>query len=689
MKNYRELYDRIENPLDKHENMMKLITAYAKSSKEKGGLYNQLIKTSIDTKKYIKGEYYQIESDYFYSMLFNKWKNSIVNISKERFLKLRQQGSYDNDFIELRSFLKTIPDIKTEEEAKKIFFGEYNNQVLEGAMERYKWSAFGQDPCWTHVCSRYLTAKKDEYPDIAHRLYINTESIDTYKMLISLMEKFDKYQLPYYFKFDRMADRDDTIVIYSDNKNLSNYIKILQEIQKEKPDLVSRIKAPPVLTGKIDGWIGYGSEPEVSPSGKLQSFNDIRAKILETAMGRVTKQWIMAHRNMNIIQNKQKITFEDYIVKKATNIKVKKIDDRYSSIYKGKTDADVAKIIGYSLSDLRSPQFKQLINDIIKKDISKNLTAFCTGKLNDIQRTKINLKNGYQIKIDEDLLNETIQEFALEIAQHDKSFISNVRQEIDKEAKKHGVDINKFCFDIKNRDSLFAIDKLNEHQHSKENSNNYDNNVYNKRIGRFSIVNYLNPTLMKKMIQLPNGETVSTVQYIQKVVSPHIPRNGKFILKNGVEMSAQQFIEENILSRRLILDKDDIVGFLNATTKANNGIIDIDGKKINSIQITKILNPALMTKKVNMPSGETISATQYIQEVVAPQIPTLGSFLLKDGSEMPAKQFIEQIVLPKGQRKFGGDIFAILNATTKANDGTIEIQERRGNNPDPNTEHEK
>ena len=44
MASYRELYDSIENPLDNPETMMKLITAYAKSSQGLGGLYDKLTK---------------------------------------------------------------------------------------------------------------------------------------------------------------------------------------------------------------------------------------------------------------------------------------------------------------------------------------------------------------------------------------------------------------------------------------------------------------------------------------------------------------------------------------------------------------------------------------------------------------------------------------------------------------------
>lgn len=696
MASYRELYDSIENPLDNPETMMKLITAYAKSSQGLGGLYDKLTKTAVDTKQHTKGQFYQEDADRFYSMLFNKWKNSIVNMSKDRFMELRQQGSYGDDFRKLRDFLKGIPDITTKKEADEIIFGKFDDKELESAMDKYRWNAFGEMSGWVHVCSRYLTAKQDKYPKVAHRLYLDTESIDTYKMITALIEKFDEHQLPYYFKFDQFADRDDTIVIYSDNENLANYVEILQEIQKENPELVGRAKDPPALTGKIDGWIGYGSEPEKSSSGKNQSFNEVRAKVLETAIEKVTKQWIMTHKDMNIRHHGQQMTFEDYIAEKAADIELKKLGTPYRVKSKRETNEDVARRKGYTLSDLQSPQFRQKIYSTIRKNINTNLPVLCKGKPSDVKRTMLDIRNGKQISLDGYLLDTAIQEIAVEIAQHDKNFLIDVRKEIEKEAQKYGIDINKFCFDTKSRDSLFAIDISNEQQKAIDNLDTQDNRQSKEgktteekakstikenpskveKIGSIQIVDYLNPSLMKKMIQLPNGVKIPATQYIQEVVAPHIPASGKFMLKSGAEISARQFIEETILGSNNSQMEGNITELLENYTKANNGLINFRGEQINPVDIVGSLNPTLMSQKVRLPNGAEISARQYIQEVFAPYIPSSGNFMLKNGVELPASQFIEEVVL--GQiGDYQGDVRALLEGTTKANNGTIDIETKK------------
>ena len=77
---------------------------------------------------------------------------------------------------------------------------------------------------------------------------------------------------------------------------------------------------------------------------------------------------------------------------------------------------------------------------------------------------------------------------------------------------------------------------------------------------------------------------------------------------------------------------------------------------------------------VKLTNGIEIPAKQYIQEVVVPHIPSNGKFILKSNNqEISAKQFIEEAVMFEGQEKYNGDINALIEAMTVANDGTVSI----------------
>lgn len=455
-----ELYDQVQNPIEDSKVIEKLITLYSETKKNQA-FYSQLTKTV--QKNYNKGQYRRTDSDKFYSMMFNKWKNSIAAMKKSEFNVLYRQGSYGKDLVKLREYLKTIPDVATEQEALDILYSEKKDKELEDAIEKYRWNSLGEGSGWIHVCSRYLTAKKDEYPNVEHRLYLDTESIDTYAMITHFVEKCDEHQLPYYFKFDQYGNRDDTIVIYSSSENLEKYLEVLREIKRDYPDLVSETKDPPILTGKVDGWIGYGSEPKL-PNGKKSSFNSIRSDVIENAIGKATKKWIMDHRNMQIKYQGQKVSFQEYITMKSIDewlASLERIYNNYSDAEKRKAqkenrpydEANVIKSIGYTLKDLKSSQFRQNLYSILNSKMGESLSNICSDA-NDMDAVTIKVKGNNKIFFGRSDLNEIIRKLSANIMKKDPNFISAVQMQIKNDAKPYGIDTNKFCFDIQARETL-------------------------------------------------------------------------------------------------------------------------------------------------------------------------------------------------------------------------------------------
>ena len=79
-------YNQIQNPLNDQDVLSKLLDVYATSFGSTGGFYCKLTQTI--EKEHNKGEYYRVDADKFYATLFNKWKNSIVAMTKEEFIEL-------------------------------------------------------------------------------------------------------------------------------------------------------------------------------------------------------------------------------------------------------------------------------------------------------------------------------------------------------------------------------------------------------------------------------------------------------------------------------------------------------------------------------------------------------------------------------------------------------------------------
>lgn len=719
-----EIYNQIHNPIDDPRVIEKLINAYANLSKDFGGYYGQLTKTV--QKEHNKGQYYREDADRFYAMLFNKWKNSIVAMTRDEFVQLYRKGSYGQDFIKMRNYLKNVPDVSTMKEADEIFYGNKGDKELESALDKYSWKSFGGESGWIHVCSRYLTAKKDQYPNVEHRLYLDTESLDTYKMITYLVEKCDEHHLPYYFKFDQYANRDDTIVIYSSTENLTKYVEILQEIKKEHPDLVSRAKEPPVLTGQIDGWIGYGSEPSKTPDGKRQSFNEVRAKTLEHSIGTVTKQWIMSHRNQEITYQDQKLSFQDYVAMKSAEKLVADLEKRF--LYYEEKDKKVAQRngktynqltvidrLGYALQDVRSSQFIQSVYRILKDHMGTLLPRICNGSYKDMDTINMSVRNGKKITFSGDDLETIIQRLSVNIAKNDPNFIPTVQATIKKEASQYGIDSEKFCFDTKTREKMRTITAQKEAQRQQQVqqqppvSNTPQQTVLtngaadpNKYLGASgekhevmeqtvnaedtksvdlssldvqTLPQMINPALMERKMKLPNGAEIPAKQYIQEVVYPQLPKNGVVILDNGAILPVKQFIEEGVMFECQEKYNGDFPKYMAERTRSNLGVVTVgngdERYDLNPVEITEYINPALLDKRVKLPNGVEISARQYIQEVYAPHIPANGMVTLSNGAEIPVKQYIEEVLLWEGQEKYNGDIEQILYNTTRNNTGIV------------------
>lgn len=115
------------------------------------------------------------------------------------------------------------------------------------------------------------------------RLYVNCSKSDLIKLAQLFTDKCNIQQIPSYFKYStNESTRADQLVIYSNLDNLADYVQILREIAQENPDIRERCGMPPVLTGRIDEWIGIGDEPTMN-----KSYTEIRADIIEAVLKKV------------------------------------------------------------------------------------------------------------------------------------------------------------------------------------------------------------------------------------------------------------------------------------------------------------------------------------------------------------------------------------------------------------------
>ena len=160
--------------------------------------------------------------------------------------------------------------------------------------------------------------------------------------------------------------------------------------------------------------------------------------------------------------------------------------------------------------------------------------------------------------------------------------------------------------------------------------------------------------IIEKMVIVDYKNGVNTKEYLLNAIKT-IEKNFEKIEIENMQKSDQQKQEEK-----------------QETDEAK------DETTINNVDIVKMINPDILKQKIKLPNGVEIPVKQYIQEVVAPHIPSSGKFILKsNGGEIPAKQFVEEVVMSVGQEKYNGDINALLENMTISDIGTISTDPRK------------
>ena len=420
----RNIYRMIENPLDRPTFIDELMTSYESTHSVYSALTKAFRKQKISSKYNIK------DCSDFYRRIYLDWKKSLKILEEKGYVK----EEYKRKLHILNNYLST-QNPTTKEELLKLTFGAgINNDELKEALEDFRWNKIGEYTGWEHIHSNFVNYGLSKKQKVEHRLYINCDSTVTHRIIRRFIEKCREQRSSYYFKFDDFGDRDDNIVIYSDTGHLKKYIEILREIIKEE-HLEKSIHKPPLATGRIDGWIGYGTEPERENS----SFNEIRSEHIEYCINKTSYEWMMRNLNTTFLYNHERITYKEYLIRKLIQETI-----TYHSKYLGDSP-EAKRLRGYGKEDLSSQEMKNRVRRYIEyyfqdillslKDKSKNL---------DI---KIPIKEK-KISFNQAILEEVRKKQILFMYHNSKRFGKDLLEEIKSSARNFGIDSESYACDL-------------------------------------------------------------------------------------------------------------------------------------------------------------------------------------------------------------------------------------------------
>lgn len=469
MNTLMKLYNDIKNPLEDDETLKKIIETYSRCEEKNSNFYSEIMQL---TKKDYNGRWRVADEDALKSALFNKWKRNIVNMTSKQFEEFYgRKGNYnDSDFQELKNYLENTSDISSKQEFDKIMHESHNNQLLDEAIKKYTFemsTKSGWVDNWVYINSRKLAEKSTS--DVKHRLYLNTASPLTRPLLCDLLDEFEERHMEYSLKYSEQGARDDTIVIYANDDNLLEFVDILREMHEEiqkvrktnkNLDEMFKIYNPPIMTGKIDGWIGYGSEPDLDENGNNTSYNSVREKAIKDAISSASQEWIFEHQDMMVPYNGKEIKFKEYFSEQIVNLYIKKakLELPYSnSQYKSQPEV-------LDNENLK----KNLLNDVNNK-ISEEILDIYSGKDSNESIIDLDFGNNVTISFDRKDVKNIMNRLSLQISGRDPQFLNSVRDKVKEQSKKYGIDEKSFCFDSRIVDNFKSLESNEDKSSPKGN----------------------------------------------------------------------------------------------------------------------------------------------------------------------------------------------------------------------------
>ena len=641
--------EKIKNPLEKEDFLKKVVEVYSNSESE----YEKSI-SNLEQKKYKKGNHDSKSSDTFYSSIFNTWENTISSLTES---DIQNSHRYNDDISTLKDYLINIKDIKTEKEMDD-FINKINETNLADIFQKYKWDNLVEDNSYVHISSSYLS-NDSGLKTIEHGLYINCESMTIYELLNEFINECEKYDIPFYFKYNDLCNTDECIVIYTNSEYLDRHLEILKKSIKQVEIAHIYLKNTSLLVGEISEKIGYGSET------LNESYSKIRSKLIEDAIKKVMYSDIKKHITSTTTYKGKKIQFSQFLSILTTEYFCNKLEKKY--IEKSKLINEPELELGYSLSQIKHKVLKGNVCELINKSIINNLFLLFDGKKSKIKNIEMSVENNKKVIFTGDDLESAINKIAKTIFNENPELYDELKLEIISMSKEKGVSSN-FAVDITCEELLKGINKIELVEKVSQEEI--------LAVETEKLIDKINPELISQTIKTEDGSSMIMINYLKNIIYPIIPTSGKFIMKDNSEVDAITFIEKFIIGECQKLYNGELSRYLFEKTKMNKGEINInyDGEntKIAPMDIVDYFTNDILTKRVTY-NGQNITAEEYIISYFSDFIPSNGIFILKDNKEINAVKYISEILLSDIQEKYQGNIMKILMETTKNNKNNVNF----------------
>lgn len=242
----------------------------------------------------------------------------------EEYVKMAKSITKNSNVTNMRNLLKqqlnTDSNNKTtSEEFSRVAEMAMNIKEFYQKKGTYRLMDNGQDSILNNQLGWYTfqswklqNDKKYLVNEISHRFYINASSKELPELMKSLIQIYSGMNVPFYFKVNCNAQLGtrDAIVLYSSTEQLDNTLSVLSQIEKNIPEIISKIGTPHILTGNINNWVGYASENKLLQG--QDSYTGIMCNNCIKAFEKSVLDWIKENPSYTVSHEGKNIPLNEY-----------------------------------------------------------------------------------------------------------------------------------------------------------------------------------------------------------------------------------------------------------------------------------------------------------------------------------------------------------------------------------------
>lgn len=423
MDELKNLYFRIENPMDNRVKWSKLLNIYS-TSLDYEDFYSQVTKSETEEENIL----YDVEDKKtFCLVMWSIWKRKLLSIPEEKIRQMLEDKEFDYDIYDVITNIKNLESVKTYSELEQVltdesinryfsdFFDDYNHKVVI-----YSDLGLGRDLAYNTVLS------------------IRVDATRLYKLLKIYVNECISQELPYYIKFNENGEKV-VVNIYTTIENFKKNESILSIMKKE--NYLFFYEDNELLSGNINELIAIKNKDYYNSYQYARE----RSLIFFKSVDSVIYEYLMKHLNTLVSYKEGRMNVVDYISSFVTEKVVKRLVD--NSVKTKKEYFLVANSDDlFNLREYIKSKLLANMKDILKERIYlKPSDEIITLKLNENQ----------SIRIKNSTIMNGIRNLTQTLILKDRSIERLFRIRIKNECQFYKVDYDKFCLDAGFSKKLF------------------------------------------------------------------------------------------------------------------------------------------------------------------------------------------------------------------------------------------